>query len=95
MGGRHSRVFATACACEVGNDLDHLPSDPAFELAGGGRLTDAGRDLGSQPSTCRLEKAPHPCARRSGELHAGQLLDGQLRAPARRGVVDMDRQLSS
>ena len=52
-----ARIFAICCGYEDADDLDHLRSDPAFELACG-RLPDSGRDLCSQPTLSRLENAP-------------------------------------
>jgi len=51
-----ARIFAICCGYEDADDLDHLRSDPAFELACG-RLPDSGRDLCSQPTLSRLENA--------------------------------------
>ncbi len=52
-----ARMLAIACGYEDGDDLDHLRSDPGFELACG-RLPDSGRNLCSQPTVSRWENAP-------------------------------------
>jgi hypothetical protein len=50
------RVFAIAAGYEDANDLDILRSDPALKLACG-LAPKSDRDLGSQPTMCRLENA--------------------------------------
>ena len=52
-----ARIFAICCGYEDCDDLDALPTDPAFKLACG-RLPDTGVDLCSQPTLSRLQNAP-------------------------------------
>src|SRR5258707_14223162 len=52
-----SRMFAICCGYEDADDLDHLRSDPAFNLACG-RLPATRRDFCSQPTLSRLQNAP-------------------------------------
>ncbi len=60
-----ARIFAICCGYEDADDLDFLRVDPAFKLACG-RLPDTGRDLASQPTLSRLEKACAKPLRRGG-----------------------------
>ncbi|MCW3477888.1 IS1380 family transposase [Limobrevibacterium gyesilva] len=53
----HARMLAIACGYEDADDLDHLRTDPGFQLACG-RLPDTGNDLCSQPTVSRWENAP-------------------------------------
>ncbi len=61
--GRHplaslvrQRVFQIACGYEDQNDSDTLREDPLLKVVCGS-LPDSGRDLGSQPTICRMENA--------------------------------------
>ena len=45
-----ARMFAIACGYEDCGDLDVLRFDPAFKLAGTGRLPESGRDRGRGPT---------------------------------------------
>ncbi|MHC2673277.1 hypothetical protein ACVI1J_005440 [Bradyrhizobium diazoefficiens] len=76
-----ARMFAICCGYEDADDLDHLRSDPAFKLACG-RLPDTGRDLCSQPTLSRLERAGPGC------LDSAPLdLSGFLPGYAERGAL--------
>ena len=51
------RALMIAAGYPDANDCDALRSDPAFKMAVG-RLPEAGEDLCSQPTMCRLENLP-------------------------------------
>jgi Transposase DDE domain group 1 len=87
--GRHplaslvrQRVFQIACGYEDQNDSDALREDPLLKAVCGS-LPESGRDLGSQPTICRLENA---ATRRSCHRIAEVLFELYLRRREKDGA---------
>jgi hypothetical protein len=83
------RALMIAAGYPDANDCDVLRTDPAFKLAVG-RLPDAGADLCSQPTMCRLENLPSATALKRMMAAMVDLFGDSFREVPRRIVLDID-----
>jgi hypothetical protein len=83
------RVLLIAAGYPDANDCDALRSDPAFKMALG-RLPEAGADLCSQPTMCRLENLPGTVALKRMMAAMVELFCDSFAEVPRRIVLDID-----
>jgi hypothetical protein len=83
------RALMIAAGYPDANDCDALRSDPAFKMAVG-RLPEAGEDLCSQPTMCRLENLPTVTALKRMMAAMVELFCASFAEVPRRIVLDID-----
>jgi hypothetical protein len=83
------RALMIAAGYPDANDCDALRSDPAFKMATG-RLPEAGEELCSQPTMCRLENLPTATALKRMMAAMVELFCDSFTEVPRRIVLDID-----
>ena len=83
------RALLIAAGYADANDCDALRTDPAFKM-GVGRLPEAGAELCSQPTMCRLENLPTATALKRMMAAMVELFCDSFERVPRRIVLDID-----